>query len=291
MKKIIIFCLKCFLFIVTMFLSSYICEIALINRVKAYIPNFAGREVYMSILKSKKKVKVGKLVIGDSTANQFFYNEYDYEDMYSLACNQAIGLCGHFFLLNNFLEAGNRPNEVYLLFTPSSFSNNLDQIYTYHYFLKPFYTKEYRPLMTDNVIHQINKIPFYSCSQLPFIISPAWAPDYQVAKCESFLSPISIDYLEKIKFLQDKYGFKLYVVPTFVPQSKEKFITKYNLNEIVDRKLRSYLDCYLGNIHFLPDSCFKDKVHLIHPMDYINDLKKNMEIVKTNIDSIMNEYD
>lgn len=289
MKKIAFFCLNCFLFVVTMFFSSYICEIVLINRIKAFLPNFGGSEIYMSILKSKKKVNIRKLLIGDSTANQFFFNGNDDDEFYSLACNQAIGLCGHFFLLNNFLKTGNRPDEVYFLFTPSSFGNNLNQIYTYHYFLKPFNNSEYKPLMTEGVVRQIKKIPFYYFSQLPFIISPAWAPDYQPPKNESFLSPISIEYLEKILLLQEKYGFRLYVVPSLVPQSNEKLIADYNINEVVNRKLVTYLDCYLGNVHFLPDSCFKDKVHLLHPMDYRNDILKNMEKVKTNIDSVMNE--
>ena len=137
-----------------------------------------GSEIYISIKKSKRNTPITKLIIGDSTANQLFNNCDDENDIYSLACNQAIGVCGHYFLLNNFLQAGNSPEEVYLIYNALSFNNNLDQIYTYNYFLKPFYKNEYKSLMSLTIQEQIKKIPYYQICQFPPILTSSWSPKY-----------------------------------------------------------------------------------------------------------------
>ena len=111
-----------------------------------YKSTIYGNEVYKAIEKSKKKNKRNKLILGDSTANQFYNcKDGDPQDAYSLTCTQAIGMVGQYLLLTNYLNTGNRPDTVYLVYTPFSFWDNLDQVYTYHYFLKPFYYDEYKP--------------------------------------------------------------------------------------------------------------------------------------------------
>ena len=63
-----------------------------------YMQEVHGHEVYTSIKKSKEKTKIKKLIIGDSTANQLYNTETDTtSSIYSLTCNQAIGIVGHFF--------------------------------------------------------------------------------------------------------------------------------------------------------------------------------------------------
>ena len=105
-----------------------------------YKESIYGNEVYKAIEKSKKRNKARKLFLGDSTANQFYNcKKEDSPNTYSLTCTQAIGMVGQYILLHNYLNAGNRPDSVFLIYTPFSFWDNLDQIYTYHYFLKPFF--------------------------------------------------------------------------------------------------------------------------------------------------------
>ena len=282
MKQLQLFCLKSILFAISAVLFSYICNI---DTLKAYLPCFGGGEVYRAILKSKKKVNFKKLLIGDSTAGQFFDNRNEDEDYYSLACNQAVSICGQFFLLDNFLKAGNRPEEVYMLFTPESFGDNVNQTVTYHYFLKPFYREEYKSQMTGNVIDQIQKIPYHEYSQLPFTISPAWAPDYEPGgRIESFLSPVSIDYLTKIDSLRSEYGFNLYIVPAFISESRKERITNYKIEGIEDAAIVRSLTTYLKNAEYLPDNCFKDDIHLQNPDDYKDMMLKEMDKIKVMTD-------
>ena len=282
MKQLQLFCLKSCLFVVSAVLLSYICNI---DTLKAYLPCFGGGEVYRAILKSKKKVSFRKLLIGDSTAGQFFDNRNEDEDYYSLACNQAVSICGQFFLLDNFLKAGNRPEEVYMLFTPESFNDNVNQTITYHYFLKPFYREEYKPQMTGNVINQVRQIPFHEFSQLPFIISPAWAPDYvSDRRTDTFLSPVSIDYLTKIDSLRSEYDFKLYLVPAFISESRRERISNYKTDGIKDSEIARSLTTYLENAEYLPDNCFKDDIHLQNPDDYKDMMLKEMDKIKAMTD-------
>lgn len=286
MKQLQLFCLKSIFFVVTIILCSYICNYIIIDKLKAYFPKYDGIEIYRAIQKSKNQTKVRRLIIGDSTANQFFDNNNDDEDFISLTCNQAIGMCGHYFLLNNFLTAGNNPEEVYMIFTPSSFANDLDQIYTYHYFLKPFYRDEYKSLMSENVINQIKKIPFYEFSQLPLIISPAWAPNYKPDKKELFLSPISIEYLSKIDSLRLEHNFKLYIVPALTSNSKKNELANYNYDKIKNTNVAKLLKIYLDNIIYLPDNCYKDDVHLQKPLDYRDVMLNEIEIIRNMVDSV-----
>lgn len=167
----------------------------------------AGSEIYVSIQKSKKKSKSKKVLIGDSVAKQLFSNYSNSDVFNSLACNQAISMAGHFFLLKNYLEAGNTPDTVFIMYGLPAFRNNLDQIYTYHYFLKPFYTKEYKGLFTQTVKEQVKKIPCYWSSQFPESLTCDWAPDFKSKDNKDttmLLSSVSLEYLIKIKELSGK---------------------------------------------------------------------------------------
>jgi hypothetical protein len=232
----------------------------------------AGSEIYYSISKSERKNKTSaKILLGDSVARQMFNNVTSNEPINSMACNQAIGMVGHFILLNNYLKAGNHVDTVYLLFTPFSFLNNLNDVYTYHYFLKPFYVNKYFPLFTQTVIDQIHKIPYYYLSRCPYVLTSKWAPDF-VSKDKvdyTFLSPISAEYLVRIKELSNKYSFRLIVIPTPTSLSNRRKIEKMNKNEIVVNNLQSEFEDYFSNIVYLDDSNFlSDGVHLINPQKY-----------------------
>ena len=235
-----------------------------------YKESIYGNEVYKAIEKSKKRNKARKLFLGDSTANQFYNcKKEDSPNTYSLTCTQAIGMVGQYILLHNYLNAGNRPDSVFLIYTPFSFWDNLDQIYTYHYFLKPFFYDEYKPLMTQIVMEQVRKIPKYWACHFPFIQTTGWAPEIKPQERNyTFLSPISSDYLEKIDSLSKEYCFNLEIVPTFVAKHWEHEISLFNRDEFVNHECCAKLTQYLHNISFLPDTCFIDEVHLKHPELY-----------------------
>ncbi|MBQ7421417.1 MAG: hypothetical protein IJV27_04675 [Prevotella sp.] len=274
------FCIACLLFVLPI-MVFYMAKAAYMMTGEKYKQALHGSEIYTSIDKSKKKTKLKRLIIGDSTANQYFDNREDNDSLYSLACNQAVSVCGHFFLLNNFLQAGNRPQEVYLLFNAFSFKNNLDQIYTYHYFLKPFYTDEYKPLMTPTVLEQIRKVPYHALCQNPLILTSSWAPDYYPEKGDyTFLSPISREYLEKMDSLSRLYDFDFYIVPSVINENLKEDVAHIDRNEFRHEGYAEKLTRFIDNIVYLNDTCFMDGTHLNHPLAYKHLIERNMSIIK-----------
>ena len=245
-----------------------------------YKKTIYGNEIYCAIEKSKTKTQYKKLILGDSTANQFYNcKEENPDSAYSLSCNQAIGMIGQYILLHNYLEAGNRPDTVFLLYTPFSFWDNLDQVYTYHYFLKPFYYDEYKPLMSPLVINQIHKLPKYMICHFPLIQTTGWAPNVkQENRDYSFLSPISKEYLSKIDSLSNKHKFVFKIIPTFVADHWRDSINHFKYNEYADCCFKREISNYIENIPYLEDTCFLDEVHLKSPKLYQAAINKKLNL-------------
>jgi hypothetical protein len=237
-----------------------------------------GADTYNAIAKSKQKKKTRKVLLGDSVGRQLFENTKYNDTINSFACNQAIGLVGHYLLLNNFLKAGNEVDTVYMIFRPSSFLNNLDEKYTYHYFLKPFYKDEYKPLFTKTVYDQIRKIPFSFISQDPSLLTSNWAPDFiaEDKKDYTFLSPISAEYMTRIKELSIEHGFELIILPSPVSINSRNDIAAIDRSEIINHGLSEEFENYFDQIIFLNDTSFMDGIHLNHPETYTQYYKENL---------------
>jgi hypothetical protein len=274
MKK---FIFSVIIFILPIVVVAYSVHLFLLYSQK-YKNRVAGSEIYISINKSKHKGKTKKILIGDSVANQLFSNIKNSDTINSLACNRAISMAGHFILLKNYLEAGNEVDTVYMIFTPFSFLNNLDEVYTYHYFLKPFFTEEYMPLFTKTVHTQVHKLPFYYISKDPVILTSNWAPNFKSKDHVNytFLSPISVEYLSKIKELRDKYQFKLIILPTPTKISNKLFVDKIDRNEIVNTGLVYEFNDYFEKIIFIDDTNFIDNLHFKSKKVYVEYYKNKL---------------
>ena len=274
MKK---FLINCLLFLVIFAIGLYSRSFYLLIT-EEYKKNVNGADTYNAIAKSKQKKKARKVLLGDSVGRQLFENTKYNDTINSFACNQAIGLAGHYLLLNNFLSAGNEVDTVYMIFRPSSFRNNLDEKYTFHYFLKPFYKDEYKSLFTRTVYDQIRKIPFHFLSQDPAVLTSNWSPDFasKDQKGYTFLSPISAEYMTRIKELSISYNFELILLPSPVSDADRNDIASIDRNEIIDRGLGKEFENYFDQIIFLNDTSFMDGVHLIHPEIYTQYYKDNL---------------
>lgn len=233
-----------------------------------YKEEVAGHEIYLSILKSKKKCNAKKLILGDSVGRQIFDNRKFNDSINSLACNQAIAMIGHFILLDSYLKQGNKPEQVYLIFHPLSFANNLDQEFTYHYFIKPFY-KDYQPYFSDDVKQQIEKVPYLWAHRFPTILTSNWAPNFVSNDTieYSFLSPISLDYLQRIVDLSVEYNFRLTLLPVPVKEELKSEIEALDKNEISE-VLKPIFSAYFSQIIYIDNSNFKDRTHLKNPEVY-----------------------
>lgn len=234
-----------------------------------------GNDVYLAIKKSKVRKKVKVLIIGDSVGQQLYSGKTYNDDIYSLTTNQAVSMAGQYMLLKTFIDKnqGNLPNEVLLIMIPTSFNNNLDQIFTYNSFLKPFYRKEYSSMMTDTCRDQIRKIPFYYISQWPIIVNTNWSPEYESPHPYPFISPISINYLLKIKELciKNKLPIKFYCPP--IKESRRELVMSFSKNNILPEKtgFKNEFASYFKGMVVLPDSLFQDQMHFKKqyiPTDY-----------------------
>jgi hypothetical protein len=235
-----------------------------------YKNTVAGKEIYISILKSKQKKKSKKLILGDSVANQLFPNTKNNDTINSLACNQAVSLVGQYILLNNYINSGNKLDTVYLIFNPFSFRNNLNQEFTFHYFIKPFYTSEYKHLLSNLVYEKVHNVPFFYLAHEPYILTSNWAPDFKNTEKNSFtfLSDISSEYLQKIKKICINNNIKLRILPVPTTSKNKKLIQKFNLNEITNVDMNEEFKNYFSEIIYLDDSLFIDGTHLKKPSVY-----------------------
>lgn len=270
-KQIALFCLLSFVFV------EVVSTLMLLTNI--YLINYPGKEIYHSILKSKQKSNTRILILGDSVASQLFPNSYSNDSINSLACNQAIGVIGQFLLLNNYLESGNKIDTLFLIYSPLSFQDNLNQIYTYHYFLKPFNHSEYSKYFTNTVYEQIDKIPYNKFSRLPHILITSWAPKFESEDKNdeyTFLSPISAEYLNKIKHLSIKFNFNLIIYPPPVSVNDKKFVENINQNEITMNQLDNEFGKYFNKIVYLEDSLFSDGVHLVNPVLHYANFKNKL---------------
>lgn len=224
-----------------------------------YQLDVAGNEIYEVINKSKKKIKKKKLILGDSVAKQFSETNLDTTKFLNLASNQAISLVGQFCILSNFLQAKNKIDTLYFLYHPFSFSNNLNNSFTFHYFIKPFYRNEYLNLFTPEVNTQIEKIPFYFLAKYHPVLTSNWSPNVDNSLLnEPYFSKISKIYLERIKLICQKQNIHLIIIPTPI---NEKF--KIEILKIKKSNSETLLKSYFEKVKFYPESYFlADHVHL-----------------------------
>lgn len=231
-----------------------------------YTKKVFGQEVYYSIDKSKKKNKARKVLLGDSVGKQMYDNLEENDTINSLACNQAISVAGQYILLHNYLEAGNTIDTAYIFFTPFSFVNNLDQIFTYNYFVKPFYRDEYKSLFTPLVKQQVAKIPYTDIAWYPAILTNNWSPEFQTKDPKiNFLSPISIEYLHKMSDLAKAHHFKIVMVSAPVSYKKKPEVELLNRSEIAANGLQEVFKGFFESIIYLDESNFVDGTHLEFP--------------------------
>ena len=245
----------------------------------ADLEDVPGREVRLAVKSSKTKTnkKVQKLILGDSTGHSLYPSEKIYDSIISLACNQAVTMAGHYFLLKNYLEMNNEnlPNEVIILFTPETFGNDVD-MFAYQYFLKPFPILEYKSLYTKHLYDRIKTIPFYWTANLPFIQTSGYTPRIAVPANEERLnmSELSIEYLLKIDSIAEKYHVALRMLSTPVRDDYKEITERRieDLQRLCPEEIQQMMNVYIQSIPYYQSELFFDHVHLKRtyiPEDYL----------------------
>ena len=232
--------------------------------------NLIGSETYISIKKAKDApAHVRNLLLGDSTGNQLFPNTMFDGSTYSLCCNQAISLVGQYILLHEFLSNHTDPSklQVFLLLRPSSLRNDLDQRFTFNYFLKPFDHPEYQYHLSPYAQAQLKKVPVRILVQLPFIRRSRWSPNLQHQhQPHNFrISKLSVEYLRKIHSLCKLNNVRSFKVrATFLSSDFGEEDLKSFRKDIVDQGLQKEMLDYFSTLETYPVDLFmEDRVHLL----------------------------
>ena len=230
-----------------------------------------GKEVYAAIKKSQQRqAKTKTLLIGDSVANQLFNNESTNGVVNSLACNQAVSMVGHYLLLKEYLENNDDVDQVVLLYHPQSFANNLDQEFTFHYFLKPFNKRKNKKEFTELVKQQINEIPYHFVSQVPLILRSNFSPAYEgiMRPWADIFSPVSKQYLQKMENLTSAKEIKFIITAPPVRASMQDSISLIDRNVLAEAGLLPLLNDYLNSIQYSEEKHFVDDIHFKEPSDF-----------------------
>lgn len=234
--------------------------------------NLNGIEVLFAMHKSEQTVPVKKLLIGDSVCEQI-YSSSEYNDsIYSLSCNQAISLAGHYALLEKFFSVNKDalPETVILYYNPFSLHWNLDK-YAFHYFLKTlYYNDSYNESLREPVLnHRVHEIPYYWLASLILAKSINWTPSYDLPDENEgkFVSPINRLYLNKISDLCKRNSVNLLFEASPIRESR-----KLELGQIWEDE-DALIQKYTQTITFQNDSLFRDEVHFLNesiPSDPLN---------------------
>ena len=245
-----------------------------------------GSETYLSIKKAKDApAHVSNLLLGGSTGNQLFPNTLFNGSTYSLCCNQAISLTGQYILLHEFLLNHPDPSklQVFLLLRPSSLRNDLDQRFTYNYFLKPFDHPEYQSHLSPYAQTQLKKVPARRLVQIPFIRRSHWSPNLQNQHQPHHfrISKLSAEYLRKIHSLCELNNVQSFKVrATFLSSDFGEEDLKAFRKDIVDQGLQREMLGYFSTLETYPAEFFmEDKVHLLDTnsarTDFMSKLRLN----------------
>lgn len=94
-----------------------------------------------------------------------------------------------------------------------------------------------------------------------------WIPNFKSKDSinYTFLSPISKEYLVRIKELSLNNDFKLLILPTSTKESEKLNLELINKDEF---------EIYFNSINYINVSCFYDNVHLKRPKEYRKLYKK-----------------
>lgn len=270
-------------FFLTLF--TYLLASIITSEVFTYynISRVTGHEVRTAVRNSKtkfkKKIKV--LIIGDSTGHPLYPCEKKYDSAVSLTCTNAVTMAGHFFMLKNYLEhnVNNLPQKIVLIYTPTSFSNDLNE-YAYHHFLKPFPIWEYRNDYTPHLCERVKSIPYWWTAYLPFVHASGYTPVNSIPQrtIKQNFPQISYEYLLRIDSLAQAYNIPFYMYSSPVRDDKRDMIIQVckDIERVDSARLSHLIKPYIQSVKYYPAEQFRDAAHMSNdyvPEDYLDILK------------------
>lgn len=220
--------------------------------------NNDGGGIYLAIKKSKKKTDKKKIIISDSVGAQLFPIDKKYDSIYTLSTTAPSSLVGSYILLQNLLENNSLEGAtVYYVVHPGSLDEELRGEYTYNHFIKPFYTLENKKHISPLADSLLHTIPFVYSSQLPFVKTSNWQPEFNYKKDYEYeISKLYIEYFHKMTKLSEQEKFTLKII---MPYLREDLRNKSYLKikkQLQTAKLEEFFCDYFKKVDYLDESAF-----------------------------------
>ena len=267
MTKLII---KSTIFFFATLLAANIISTIILHSAKASHYFRAGEEIFFALEKSSRASNAATAVLGDSVANQLFslINE-NKNDMIVLTSNRAISMAGQYIILDNIIRSDKKLKKIYLVCTPGSLFYDLNEVYTFNYFIKPIYTTYGHALFTDRTNKIIESKPYSFIYSLPMAqILPIFnLVDYSSGVSSNtvgnnVISMTSIEYLKLMKKKCSDSAITFKILPT--PISNKYSVDFINAKEQVsENNLESVFGKYFDNITVYDNHFFyNDFIHI-----------------------------
>jgi hypothetical protein len=223
----------------------------------------------LSVVKKSKRldpVNTKVIFVGDSVGNQLFSNHVHPD---SLTTTGSVLMAGHYILAHNAIKRIPGLKYVVLVSVPFVIGHAFERSRTYNNFIKPFYTFENLPLISDLLQKKISRKKWVHLAIFPFIKTAPFLSDINcsVGVKENRgkpLSDLSIEYLKKLDLLCREKHITLIVLSPPVMQSRRKKENNWKKMRIQIREagFSHLFRRYFRSITYLPDSAFKDTVHM-----------------------------
>jgi hypothetical protein len=229
---------------------------------------FVGAEVHLAVAKAARPPPPGTRVVllGDSVANQLYFVGEDHGPVHSLAANQAIELPGMLALLQSSFRAlpeGATHPPVALAVVPWTFDHNLDQVFTYHYFIKVFNREPHRSGFSPAVREWVDAWPRARWAALPLVRLSAWSPRGKPPDGRGW--NLAFDSLSRMAALCRERGVPFRVVCPPIRADHLALVKASTATWPDHPELGSLLRDYLSTVITLPDDRFQDGAHYRDP--------------------------
>ncbi len=231
----------------------------------------AGRrvaaEVYDAQARSRALTQAPTIFLGDSVSHQLIlHRDPAPERIHDLTCNAAISLAGHWLLLRQFAERNPmRGRRVVLAYHPDSFIFNLDDKFSFGYFVRPFNRAPYARHFTDLVRSRVRSVPLQFLVHLPSVRASDWSPRWvprpagDSAPHYPRLSAVSVEALRAIQTMAAREGFRLHVAS---PPVSEETYARFDMAAFYEQSEREGLGDvfrpYRETLQVLPRDWFRD---------------------------------
>jgi hypothetical protein len=156
--------------------------------------------------------------------------------------------------------------DVILAYQPDSFTNNLDQVFFFNYFVKPFYPiARFRADMSPGVVDAIDRRPIARLVVLPLFRYTTMLSDLDYAKGApphtfTYLAPVSVEYLHQLSDLCDERHIRLHVVSTPISTDRD-YDEAVFAKEIASAHLDNLFTGYAASVRRVDPQLLVDHVH------------------------------